>query len=435
VNEPNRIAAQIGKSPILWGCVLSAGFYGLIQVGVLTHPLVEEYFAGHPIEYATTTMFFVGLAFLGIRLVELVAARPRPRSESLLLGPIPAGGQPVSTCSILLGRLEAVGGREGTDPLLTRLREALEWVRRQNSAEGLDGELKFLAARDADMRDEDYDLFRVVTWAIPILGFLGTVVGITLAIANLESGPIEEMIKPTTAALAVAFATTTQALALSIVLMFLKYLVARAEGRRAAYVDRQTDAELLGRFEVVAVTPDGQLTAVRRMAETVLGACDEMVRRQAELWAELFQAAGQQWAQAQEAAGRRLDEALMKSLQHGLKAHAAALAEQEQAAARCNAEHWDRVQQALVEAAQATVSLQKGIQQQTGVLQQTVEATGQVARLEEALNRNLAALAGAKHFEQTVTGLAAALQLLSARLGDAPGRVHLDRVRDKPHAA
>ena len=41
-------------------------------------------------------------------------------------------------------------------------------------------------------------------------------------------------------------------------------------------------------------------------------------------------------------------------------------------------------------------------------------------KLEEALNRNLAALSGAKNFEQTVMSLAAAIHLLNARLADVP---------------
>ena len=52
------------------------------------------------------------------------------------------------------------------------------------------------------------------------------------------------------------------------------------------------------------------------------------------------------------------------------------------------------------------------------MLGRAVEATGEVIRLEDALNRNLTALAGAKHFEQTVISLAAAIHLLNARLAE-----------------
>ncbi|MBN2023321.1 MAG: MotA/TolQ/ExbB proton channel family protein [Pirellulales bacterium] len=438
MNDSARITSHIGKSPILWGCLVSAGFYGLVHLGVIAHPLIAEYLTGHPIEYATTVMFFVGLAVLVLRLVDLASPWPRAERDGLLLGPIPPGGQPVPTSAALLARLDQVARHAASHPLTTRLREALEWIRRQDSAEGLDGELKYLAERDAERLHESYDLFRVVTWAIPILGFLGTVIGITLAIGKLASGAIEEMIEPTMIALGVAFATTAQALTLVIILMFAKYLVSRAESRRASEVDRRADEELLGRFEFSSAAPDAQLAAIRRLGETVLRATEDLVRRQAELWQESLRAGAQRWNQSIEAAGRHVEEGLAKALAQNLKTHAATLVEYEQAVARRNQEHWDRVQKSLVESAQAALALQKGVNQQTSILQQTVEATGQVARLEETLNRNLAALAGAKHFEQTVMSLAAAIPLLSARLGElpaAPGRVHLDRVREKPHAA
>lgn len=82
-----------------------------------------------------------------------------------------------------------------------------------------------------------------------------------------------------------------------------------------------------------------------------------------------------------------------------------------------------QMQTALVESAGVAVAQQEQLARQGEVLLRVVEATGQVRRLEDALNGNLAALAGAHHFEETVVSLAAALQLLSAQLG----RPHLVR--------
>jgi len=64
-----------------------------------------------------------------------------------------------------------------------------------------------------------------------------------------------------------------------------------------------------------------------------------------------------------------------------------------------------------------------------------VQASGEVVRLEDALNRNLAALAGSRHFEQTVLNLAAAVQLLNARLSELPPAVRLEPARRATHAA
>jgi hypothetical protein len=75
------------------------------------------------------------------------------------------------------------------------------------------------------------------------------------------------------------------------------------------------------------------------------------------------------------------------------------------------------MQSALIESAGTAVAQQEQLIRQGDVLLKVVEATGQVRKLEDALNRNLATLAHSHRFEETVVGLSAALQLLSANLG------------------
>jgi hypothetical protein len=115
-----------------------------------------------------------------------------------------------------------------------------------------------------------------------------------------------------------------------------------------------------------------------------------------------------------------------------------AFTQQVQALAQQNQQHWERMQQALGQQAQALAELQQHISKQVEVLSGAVEATGQIARLEEALNRNLASLAGSGHFEQALSSLTAAIHLLHARLGqtplDAPA-VQLETPRRKGQAA
>ena len=128
------------------------------------------------------------------------------------------------------------------------------------------------------------------------------------------------------------------------------------------------------------------------MSETLLQASEELVRRQAELWQESIQASERRWGRMGESAEKQLETALAGALTQGLKLHAEDLAKTEQAAAAQNHKHWDQVQRALVQGAEATAAIQEAVNQQAGVLCRTVEATGQVAKLEETLNRNLATL-------------------------------------------
>ena len=80
---------------------------------------------------------------------------------------------------------------------------------------------------------------------------------------------------------------------------------------------------------------------------------------------------------------------------------------------------------------------QEQLAKQSEVLLKVVDATGQVRRLEEALNSNLATLAESHHFQETVVSLSATLQLLSANLGrptSSDGISLLDATRTS-HAA
>ena len=80
---------------------------------------------------------------------------------------------------------------------------------------------------------------RILAWAIPLLGFVGTVIGISSAIAGFsgfleQAGEIDELkagIGEVTTGLAVAFDTTFLALLLSVVVMIPLSLVERLEAR------------------------------------------------------------------------------------------------------------------------------------------------------------------------------------------------------------
>jgi hypothetical protein len=126
------------------------------------------------------------------------------------------------------------------------------------------------------------------------------------------------------------------------------------------------------------------------------------------------------------------------ALTDSLKAHAETLAAAEQSAAQQNRKHWDRLQQGAAQNAEALALLQKAVTEQGAVLNRAVEAAGRVTSLEEALNRNLASLAGARNFEQTVISLAAAIHLLNGRLGQLPDdapRVELEPAKRTGQAA
>ena len=131
-----------------------------------------------------------------------------------------------------LGQFYAHIKRLGLDPsqsfLLTRIFRGLEHFSvRKNHAETADM-LKSQSEIDATMVDSSYVLIKVFIWAIPILGFIGTVLGISNAVASFggEMGAaadieiIKEQLGQVTGGLSEAFDTTLVSLIFSICVMF-----------------------------------------------------------------------------------------------------------------------------------------------------------------------------------------------------------------------
>ena len=129
-----------------------------------------------------------------------------------------------------MAELERQPAHRQDEYYLGRLRAAVQYVLRLGSTEGLGDELKYLADRDATLAHGRYGLFRLIVWAIPILGFLGTVIGITLALNAIDpKAPDKSMVQVMTG-LGLKFDTTAVALSLSMVLMFVHFFV--RSGRR-----------------------------------------------------------------------------------------------------------------------------------------------------------------------------------------------------------
>jgi len=436
VSKSHRLSQSLAKSPILWGGLMCAGFYGLISLKIVDSEQVNWIFASHPVEYVATTLFFVGLAALAVKLGDV--ADQRRGLARRLLGPIPPGGQPVGDCEGLAARLEQLPERRRNGYFVRRLGDALEHVRRTGSADALDDELKYLADLDAGRLHASYGLVRMIVWAIPILGFLGTVIGITMAIGKLAPESLETSLPTVMSALSVAFYTTIQALGLSIVLMFAQHFTSQKENALLAEVDRRAEEELVGRFERLPDGPDGQLVAVRRMLQELIDSTERLVRGQAELWQASLDAAQARWATVAETAGEQLQAALAGALDESLRVHAREVVAAQERANEANRREWQQVQHALLENTGMVAELQRAVVGKAEVLGRAVEATDQVAALQQALNANLGALAGARNFEQTVISLAAAIHLLTARLGELPAEtpdVELEPARQTGQAA
>jgi biopolymer transport protein ExbB/TolQ len=423
-NSRNRFLSSVFSSmgwPLLTGIALWMTLYALIREGVIQHDLVTRYLANHPVEYIEMLLFFVGVSALMIKAVGVIAQFRG--NGKVQLAPAPASGQKIDDTSGLIDSLLELPKKSHNTYLVRRLRDALGYVRAKQSAEDLDDQLKYLADMDAERRHDSYALVRLVVWAIPILGFLGTVIGVTMAIGTLSpevlAGSSKEGMGDLTDGLAVAFDTTTVALSLSIVLMFAQFLVNKLETQLLETVDERAADELTGRFVQFGTKNDPLVASVERMSARVAASTDTLVREQAKIWESTLAAAHQRWSQLTDTSGKTLEQSLTNALRQSLTTHAAELQKSEEAAAQRNGLYVEQLRSALVQSAQVMKDQQAELVKQGQVMSRALEATGDIIKLEKALNENLSALSGAKNFEDTVMSLSAAIHLLNSRLGHA----------------
>jgi len=109
---------------------------------------------------------------------------------------------------------------------------------------------------DAGTINSSYALLKVFLWAIPILGFIGTVIGISGAVAgfssSLQGAADIEVLKASlgnvTSGLAVAFDTTLVALVMSLIISFPSNSMQKAEEDLLSWVDAYCNENLLKRL-------------------------------------------------------------------------------------------------------------------------------------------------------------------------------------------
>ncbi|MBF2056793.1 MAG: MotA/TolQ/ExbB proton channel family protein [Cyanobacterium sp. T60_A2020_053] len=123
--------------------------------------------------------------------------------------------------------------------------------RKASSELALDDSSFYLTASESS-----YSFPRILVWAIPLLGFVGTVLGISSAVngfsgfleGSSEVEQIKEGIGTVTSGLAVAFDTTLLALLLSIIVMIPLVLIERRESQLLLRVDLFINDQLLPKF-------------------------------------------------------------------------------------------------------------------------------------------------------------------------------------------
>lgn len=414
------VIRKVISSAYLWGLGVCAAWYSLVLWGPLNTPTIRSLFADHPLEYAATVLFFIGLAYLGIRWREIAVQRSWLRSDRLPAA-LSAEGLPLEP-KRLLSRLEELPEPLANHPLVRRLSSALQYVEAgDNPAGSMEEHLQYLAQRDAEEAVSRFGLVRMFIWAIPIVGFLGTVVGIAMAMGKLAPQQLEASLPEVMASLTVAFNTTILALGLCLVLYFALFSVQRQEEQFLRQVDDMASRVI----QKLQLGPAGRAVApalgFTQVLEALRGVAAGMERLTEELGYRFVESLKPFWQKATQQMVEDIQSGLTQAMATQLEIHAERLGELERQLLEEQQRRLRAQEAEFQRHSEHVMALERGVEERTEVLIRALDAAQTLKTLQEALARNLAVLAASQQFEQMVMSLTAAMHLFTARLDQVTG--------------
>ena len=126
---------------------------------------------------------------------------------------------------------------------------ALHRFRSTRNIQDVAGSVRALCESESERLDSELSMIRYIAWAIPSIGFLGTVRGIGQALGQAHQA-VQGEIAGVTQSLGVAFNSTFVALLISIVVMFLMHQLQLAQERLALDVEDYCDTRLVRQLQV-----------------------------------------------------------------------------------------------------------------------------------------------------------------------------------------
>ncbi|WP_413433105.1 MotA/TolQ/ExbB proton channel family protein [Crateriforma spongiae] len=334
---PDSPVESGGVLPICFGILAAGAFYAAAYV--LPWAPIQRYFLGHAVAVAATVLFFVALASLIAKGIQVRAQTRRTLAiRDLDLTPeLPPVGQASPTdryrdrhdvrfvaqrWSETLAELpESVRN----SLLVQRLREVLHRQSLRGNAAHLADDLREVAGRDADASHDSFGLVRIIVWAIPMLGFLGTVIGITQTLGGLDFTDGAAAVDRLKSGLYVAFDTTALGLVLSVVAIFLQFPVERSEQRLLATIDKRVGPLLSAHLP--SEDKEGNTTdLIVSLCDGIRTAVAQSLASQTDLWRQTIDVANEHWKSVHETDADRFADAIENTLSQTLRRHSDSIA-------------------------------------------------------------------------------------------------------------
>jgi biopolymer transport protein ExbB/TolQ len=253
-------------SSMVIGGLFMATLYGVVHLlrGSPAGDLAWRYltgFSGIPIPMAALACWAV--AILLLKSLKISAQR---RALNLRFVPAESGFVlNVTSVGRVIDSIESTVDQPGRFLYLNRVLRALRSVRNVGRAAEIDEMLRSQAEADEAVVEGGYTLVRGFVWAIPVLGFIGTIVGLTEAIGRFggvlaeQDTALEEITMRLTEViqgLETAFVTTGEGLVAALAIHLLQTFVRRQDEAFLDAVGEECTASVVSRVRLVGGRDD-----------------------------------------------------------------------------------------------------------------------------------------------------------------------------------
>lgn len=196
---------------------------------------------------ACFVLAFWAIAIMGLK-AKRVSAEKQLINEPLIQ--VPTGTKILPEDARSLSRTLESLPTEKINYLLPRaLQVALQRLEANSGVQEVSAAVRDTCESESQRLDTELAMVRYIAWAIPSIGFIGTVRGIGSALANAHEA-VEGNIAAVTSSLGVAFNSTFIALLISILIMFLSHQLTLHQERLVLDANKYCDNNLVKHIQV-----------------------------------------------------------------------------------------------------------------------------------------------------------------------------------------
>lgn len=257
-----RFTQVNGRLAFLIGLLLTIGFYAML-LGVSDSYLSEVFTNRGPTQYAACLLSFWSLAILCLKWRKLrlqrraLAYEVVPLEHDFVLTP--------ATARQVTERVYAIADEPARFVLFHRILVALSNLENLGRVSEVDDILRSEAENETSVMETSYSLLHGFVWAIPVFGFIGTVLGLSQAIgafgavlASVEDlSEIAGSLRLVTAGLATAFDTTLVALVFAVAIQLVITFLHKSEEEFLGDCSDYCLRRVVGRLKLMPFEQEG----------------------------------------------------------------------------------------------------------------------------------------------------------------------------------